>query len=108
MNSLAWLRINLASVADKWTQGFSDVLTDHQIGNVVLFRRLVVNDHKLGTSILRKHRTPRGRPYQERGSNRQHEVASFGQPSCAPHRVLGHCLTERDGGRLHRLLALDT
>ena len=42
MNSLAQPRINSASVANEGTKGFSDVMSDHQVSNIILFGGLVI------------------------------------------------------------------
>lgn len=54
MNNLAQQRIDPASITDERPQRLADVVADHQIGVLVLFRRLVVDDDKLGTAALRQ------------------------------------------------------
>src|ERR1700704_6592028 len=66
MNSLAWLRIIFASVAYERTEGFPDVVPDHQVGDVVLLGRLLVDDHEPGAAVFGQHRKARGRPYHQR------------------------------------------
>ena len=48
MNRLAQPRINSASITYERPKGLPDVLPDHQIGNLILFGRLVVDDHQTG------------------------------------------------------------
>src|SRR5258708_37855250 len=66
MNSLAQLRIISASVADERTEGFPDIVPDHQIGDVILLGRLVVDDHQPGSAVFGQHGEARGRPYHHR------------------------------------------
>src|SRR3954453_15095339 len=75
MNSLARLRIILASVAHEWTQGFPDIVADHQVGEVVLLGRLVIDDHQPGAAVFGQHGKARGRPYQQRGTDGEKQVA---------------------------------
>src|SRR3954452_19804783 len=75
MNSLARLRIISASVADERTQSFPDVVVDHQVGEVVLLGRLVIDDHEPGAAVFGQHRKACGRPDHQRRSDGEKQVA---------------------------------
>jgi len=62
MNRLARQRINWASIAHERPKRFPDIVPDHQIGKVILFGGLVVDDHQTGARILGKQGKARGRP----------------------------------------------
>src|ERR1019366_133879 len=102
---LAPPRINWASVAHERPKRLPDVVPDHQIGNIVLFGRLVVDDHQSGAAVLGQHWKPGGWPDHQRRSDRKEQVAMLGQLGGAAHRVFRHRLPERDGGGLDRLVA---
>src|ERR1700682_6031654 len=52
MNSLAQPRINQASITHEWPKRLPDIVPYDQIGNVILFGGLVVDDHQSGAAIL--------------------------------------------------------
>ena len=52
MNRLAQLRISWRSIADERSERFSDVETDHQIGDIVLFCRLIVDDDEFCAAVF--------------------------------------------------------
>ena len=62
MNRLAQARINWRSIAYKRSERLPDVVPDHEIGGIVLFGRLVVDDDELGAAVLGHQRKTRGRP----------------------------------------------
>ena len=65
MNRLAQPRINLASVSDEGTERFPDVVPDHEIGDVVLFGRLVVDNDQTRTRVFRHQGESGRRPHHQ-------------------------------------------
>ena len=62
INSVALLRISTTSIAYERPERLADVVSYHQIRDVILFRRLVVDDHQPGAAILRHERKTCGGP----------------------------------------------
>ena len=54
MNNLAQRRINHASVTDERSQRLADIMPDDEIGVIVLFGGLIVDDHELCAEALRQ------------------------------------------------------
>src|ERR1700722_14515625 len=105
MNSLALPRISQVSIACERPERFSDVVADDQIGNVILFGRLIVDDHQSCAAVLRHQRKPcRGQGTQRR-ADRKEQVAMPGKLGGATHGILRHRLPERNRGGLYRLIA---
>src|SRR5215510_14451886 len=96
MNRLAQLRISWRSIADERSERFYDVETHHQIGDIVLFCRLIVDDDELRAAVFGHQRKACGRPNDQRRSDRQKQVALLGQFGGTAHLLLRHCLSERD------------
>src|ERR1700755_3297254 len=105
MNSLARLRISWASIADERSKRLADVVTDHQIGDVVLLGGLVVDDDQLGATVLGHHWKAGGRPHHQRRSDRDEEIAMLRQFGGAAHLVFRHRLAKGNGRGLDRLVA---
>jgi hypothetical protein len=66
MNRLARLRINWTSIAHKWAERVADIMPDHEIGHIILFRRLIVDDDEARAGVLRHQRETRRGPDHER------------------------------------------
>lgn len=58
-NPLHW------SIPDERSECFADVVADHQIGDIVLIRRLIVDDHQPGSAVPRQYRKTGCRPHHQ-------------------------------------------
>src|ERR1700724_3273507 len=113
MNNLACQRINLATlnesvwhlVTDERPKRLADIVPDDQIGNVILFGGLIVDDHQSGAAVLGQHWKAGGPPDHQRRPDRNKQVAVLCELGGATHRVFRHRLPERDGRCLYRLVA---
>src|ERR1700691_1262745 len=95
MNSLALPRISQVSIACERPERLSDVVADDQIGNLILFGRLVVDTHPPRAPVFPHHRNPCRRPDHQRRADRKEQVANLGKFGGATHGVLRHRLPER-------------
>ena len=64
-----------ASITDEGTQGFPDVMADHEVGDIILIGRLAIDDHELCAAILCHQGKTGGRPHHQRRADRQKQVA---------------------------------
>src|ERR1700677_2774042 len=106
MNRLARPRINRASVAYERPERLADVVADDQIGNIILFGGLVVDDDQSRAAVLGHQRKSRRGPDHQRRADRKEQIAMPGKLGGAAHGIFRHRLAERDGRSLYRLIAM--
>src|SRR5712671_5503074 len=65
----------IESIRDESRKDRSDVLADHQVGNVVEFRCVAIEDDQSGAVALGHQRKAGGRPHHQRGADGKEEIA---------------------------------
>src|SRR6185312_14915921 len=70
------------SVADERPERLADVVPDDEIGAVILFGGLVVDDDELCAAGSGHHREPGRRPDHERRSDREKQIAMLRKFGC--------------------------
>src|SRR5580692_6859217 len=92
--------VKVASMHDEGLQHRADVLTHHEVGNIVELGRFAIDDCELRAVALRHQWKAGRRPDQERRADRQKQIAMKRKVLGTLHGGIGHRLTERYGGGL--------
>jgi len=71
-----------------------DVLADHEIGNIIEIGRLAIDNHQMRAISFCHQRKSGCGPHDQRGANRQEEVAAEREFLRATHGALRHRLSE--------------
>ena len=78
MNSLRVDESNPQSMADERPKRFADVMSDDEIGYIILFCRFIVDDHQFRAAVFGHHRKASGGPDHQRRTDRNKQITALG------------------------------
>ena len=77
MNSLRVGESNPQSITDERPKRFADVMSDDEIGYIILFCRLIVDDHQFRASVFGLYRKASRGPDHQRRTDRNKQITAL-------------------------------